>query len=120
MTATFSHSHTLLIRYILHYFCGTIILNIVFHLLIRYICIYIYGHSRPLTIKICKTSRCRILCLLILFSFSKGMLVEPLDAESTMKKTLRKTKQTESKEKLPKNYATLYDFFKSLRFVAGT
>ena len=48
------------------------------------------------------------------------MLVEPLDAESTMKKTLRKTKQTESKEELPKNYATLYDFFKSLRFVAGT
>ena len=53
------------------------------------------------------------------FSFSKGILVEPLDPESKMEKILRKVEQPPTVGKFPANYATLYDFFSNfLRVVA--
>ncbi|MED6183870.1 hypothetical protein PIB30_041876 [Stylosanthes scabra] len=47
------------------------------------------------------------------------ILVEPLDVESTMKKYLRRMNQSEPKEFLPKNYATLYETSKSVISVVG-
>ena len=46
------------------------------------------------------------------FSFSKGIFLEPLDAESIMKKILRKMKQPRSVDEIPANYATLCYFLK--------
>ncbi|RYR00160.1 hypothetical protein Ahy_B07g088256 [Arachis hypogaea] len=43
-----------------------------------------------------------------------SILVEPLDAESKMKKYLERMNKTEPKELLPENYTTLYESSKSL------